>query len=122
LSAPQIVDYYSLRFQIEFNFRDAKQYWGLEDFMNNSPTAVTNAANLAFLMINLSAALLPAHRQQQFDFSVFDLKMHFRTRRYLREVIKSLPDPPASDFIPRLGQRLSALGGIRPNTDFQFAA
>ena len=27
LSAPQLVDYYSLRFQIEFNFRDAKQYW-----------------------------------------------------------------------------------------------
>ena len=23
-----LVDYYSLRFQIEFNFRDAKQYWG----------------------------------------------------------------------------------------------
>ena len=32
------LDYYSLRFQIEFNFRDAKQYWGLEDFMNISPT------------------------------------------------------------------------------------
>ncbi|MCI5180697.1 MAG: hypothetical protein D3911_15555 [Candidatus Electrothrix sp. AW3_4] len=23
-----------MRFQIEFNFRDAKQYWGLDDFMN----------------------------------------------------------------------------------------
>ena len=122
LSAAQIVDYYSLRFQIEFNFRDAKQYWGLEDFMNVSPTTVTNAANLAFLMLNLSAVLLPAHRQQQPDFSVFDLKMYFRTRRYRREVIKSLPDPPASDFISRLGLRLSALGGIRPYADFQLAA
>jgi len=122
LSATQIVDYYSLRFQIEFNFRDAKQYWGLEDFMNVSPTAVTNAANLAFLMVNLSAVLLPTHRQQQPDFSVFDLKMHFRTRRYLREVINSLPDPPHSDFVFRLGQRLSALGGIRPYADFQNAA
>ncbi|MCI5168312.1 MAG: transposase, partial [Candidatus Electrothrix sp. GM3_4] len=28
-----IIDYYRLRFQIEFNFRDAKQHWGLEDFM-----------------------------------------------------------------------------------------
>ena len=122
LSAAQIIDYYSLRFQIEFNFRDAKQYWGLDDFMNVSPTAVTNAANLAFLMVNLSAVILPAYRQQQPDFSVFDLKMHFRTRRYLREVIKSLPDPPDSDFIFRLGQRLSALGGIRPYADFQNAA
>lgn len=24
----QIIQFYSLRFQIEFNFRDAKQYWG----------------------------------------------------------------------------------------------
>ena len=25
---------FDIRFQIEFNFRDAKQFWGLEDFMN----------------------------------------------------------------------------------------
>ena len=41
-----IIDYYTLRFQIEFNFRDAKQDWGLEDFMNVKETPVTNAANL----------------------------------------------------------------------------
>ncbi|MDQ7046269.1 MAG: hypothetical protein Q9M39_01055 [Sulfurovum sp.] len=34
LDYKKIVDYYSLRFQIEFVFRDAKQYWGMEDFMN----------------------------------------------------------------------------------------
>ncbi len=34
----QLIDYYRLRFQIEFNFRDAKQYWGLEDFMNVKET------------------------------------------------------------------------------------
>ena len=39
LAWEQLIDYYSLRFQIEFNFRDAKQFWGLEDFMNVSPTA-----------------------------------------------------------------------------------
>ena len=122
LTAAQLVDYYSLRFQIEFNFRDAKQYWGLEDFMNVSAVAVTNAVNLAFLMVNLSAVLLPAHRQHYPDFSVLDLKLYYRTRRYLHEVLKSLPDPPAADFISRLGQRLSALGGIRPPADFQNAA
>jgi len=122
LTAAQLIDYYSLRFQIEFNFRDAKQYWGLEDFMNVSAVAVTNAVNLAFLMVNLSAVLLPAHRQQHPDFSVLDLKLSYRTRRYLHEVLKSLPDPPSADFILRLGQRFTALGGIRPPTDFQNAA
>jgi putative transposase len=30
LSSEKIIDYYKLRFQIEFNFRDAKQFWGLK--------------------------------------------------------------------------------------------
>src|SRR5262249_26338351 len=47
-----LIDYYGLRFQIEFNFRDAKQYWSLEDFMNVTTTGVTNAANLSLFMVN----------------------------------------------------------------------
>ena len=63
LSDERLIDYYSLRFQIEFNFRDAKQYWGLEDFMNVQPTAVTNAANLALFMVNVAHLLLkPFHK------------------------------------------------------------
>ena len=58
LSFEKIIDYYSLRFQIEFNFRDAKQYWGLDDFMNVEQIAVTNAANLSFFMVNFSSILL----------------------------------------------------------------
>lgn len=46
LSYEKIMDFYTLRFQIEFNFRDAKQYWGLDDFMNIKEMAVTNAARL----------------------------------------------------------------------------
>lgn len=122
LSAEQIVDFYSLRFQIEFNFRDAKQFWGLEDFMNVSEQAVTNAANLPFLMVNLSAVLLQPYRQRQPDFSVLDLKTHFRARRYLLETINSLPDPPAPHLISRLWQRFSTLGGIRPPAHLQDAA
>jgi hypothetical protein len=122
LSAEQIVDFYSLRFQIEFNFRDAKQFWGLEDFMNVAPTAVTNAANLAFLMVNLSALLLQPYRQHQPDFSVIDLKTHFRARRYLDETINSLPDPPSLHLISRLWQRFSTLGGIRPPAHLEDAA
>ena len=50
LDAEKMIDYYSLRFQIEFNFRDAKQYWGLEDFMNINKIPVNNAANLSMFM------------------------------------------------------------------------
>ena len=58
LDAETLMDYYSLRFQLEFNFRDAKQYWGLEDFMNVNKTPVNNAANLSMFMVNVSAKLL----------------------------------------------------------------
>jgi len=54
----KIIDYYSLRFQIEFNFRDAKQFWGLEDFMNIKEVPLTNALNLSLFMVNLSQVLL----------------------------------------------------------------
>jgi len=122
LTADPIVDYYSLRFQIEFDFRDAKQYWGLDDFMNVKPVAATNAVNLAFLMVNLSAVMLKPYRDDHPDFSVLDLKAQFRARRYLDETIKMLPDPPADDLVSRIWQRLTALGGIRVRPLDRFAA
>src|SRR5207244_10405946 len=53
LASAPLVDYYGLRFQIEFNFRDTKQYWGLEDCMNITPPGVTNSANLSLFMVNV---------------------------------------------------------------------
>ena len=122
LTAEQIVDYYALRFQIEFSFRDAKQHWGLDDFMNVKPVAVNNAVNLAFFMVNLSAVMLKPYREHQPDFSVLDLKAQFRARRYLDETIKMLPDPPSDDLISRIWRRLSAFSSIRVRQPDHFAA
>lgn len=122
LRADQIVDFYSLRFQIEFNFRDAKQHWGLEDFMTVSETSVTNAVNLAFFMVNLSYVMLQPHREQVPDFSVLDLKAQFRARRYLSETINMLPEMPQPHLISRIWQRLSRFGSIRTRPMRDFAA
>ncbi len=88
LSHAKVIDYYSLRFQIEFNFRDAKQYWGLEDFMNVKETAVTNAANLSLFMVNLAHLLLRDFRKIQPSFGILDLKAHYRGHKYVAETIK----------------------------------
>ena len=122
LAAAQLVDYYSLRFQIEFNFRDAKQYWGLEDFMNVSPTAVTNAVNVAFLMVNLSLLLLRPFRQRQPDFSILDLKAHYRAQRYLHETIKLLPISPDPALISEIESKVLTLGAIHGPKALQPAA
>ena len=85
LSYQSVIDYYSLRFQIEFNFRDAKQFWGLEDFMNITETAVTNAVNLSFFMVNLSHRLLQDCREDNSEFSILDLKACFRGYKYVED-------------------------------------
>ena len=85
----KLIDYYRLRFQIEFNFRDAKQYWGLEDFMNIKENQVTNAANFSLFMVTFSQLLLP-QIESLGQKSILDLKSTFRARKYTRRIINSL--------------------------------
>jgi len=112
LSYEKIIDYYKLRFQIEFNFRDAKQFWGLEDFMNLSQTAVTNAVNLAFFMVNLSHHLLADFRLLNPDSGILDLKAHYRGFRYVREILKMLPEMPEPILLTQIFAKLTSLGRI----------
>jgi putative transposase len=110
----RLIDYYQLRFQIEFNFRDAKQFWGLEDFMNTTPTAVTNAANLALFMVNVAHLLLVWFRQLHPNAGVLDLKAHFRGRRYVSETLKLLPEMPEPILVAQVFDTVAQLGSIYP--------
>jgi hypothetical protein len=112
LAYDQLIDYYRLRFQIEFNFRDAKQFWGLEDFMNVNPTPVYNAANLAMFMVNLSQVLLGHFRPTCPTFSVNDLKAYFRGRKYVAETLKLLPQRPEPIFIDQIYAHIAQIGSI----------
>jgi putative transposase len=85
----KLVSYYKLRFQIEFNFRDAKQYWGLEDFMTIKETKVSNSANFSMFMVTFSQLLAPEINGLQVG-SMWDLKTIFRARKYTNLIIKSL--------------------------------
>ena len=91
LAYDKLIDYYQLRFQIEFNFRDAKQYWGLEDFMNVNEIQVSNAANFSLFMVTFSKLLLSQPQLQDMNIeSMLDLKTVFRARKYTRRIIDSL--------------------------------
>jgi len=110
----KLYDYYTLRFQIEFNFRDAKQYWGLGDFMNVKQEAVTNAANLSFFMVNFSSILLRQYRKSNPEFSVLDLKSHYRGCRYVSETIKLLPQKPDGILLAKIFEQIARLGMVHP--------
>jgi putative transposase len=114
LSYEKIMDFYTLRFQIEFNFRDAKQYWGLDDFMNIKEMAVTNAANLSFFMVNFSSLLLRRFRQHNPEFSILDLKSHYRGCRYVSETIKLLPQKPDGFLLAQIFEQIARLGMVHP--------
>jgi DDE superfamily endonuclease len=107
-----LVDYYGLRFQIEFNFRDAKQYWGLEDFMNVTPTGVTNAANLALFMVNVAYRLRTDLHPHAPDYSVLDLKADCRGSKYVEETIKMLPEKPEPVLLGQILNKVARLGRI----------
>lgn len=112
LAYDTLIDYYCLRFQLEFTFRDAKQYWGLEDFMNTTSTAVTTAANLSLFMVNLVERVVQDIRPGQPEISVLDLKAHCRGAKYVEEVIKLLPEPPEPVLLERIRKKIVGIGRI----------
>jgi putative transposase len=58
-----LIQYYSLRFQIAFDFRDAKQFFGLSDFKNYKENQLTNAVNLAFTAKLVAQILLEKYKK-----------------------------------------------------------
>ena len=114
LAYENIIHYYQLRFQIEFNFRDAKQYWGLEDFMNIKKTQVSNAANFSLFMVTLSQLLLPQIERLKSK-SILDFKTFFRARKYTLRIINSLDINPEEFLINEKIFRATEIGKIHAN-------
>jgi len=112
LSSEKVIDYYSLRFQIEFNFRDAKQFWGLEDFMNIKEVPLTNALNLSLFMVNLSQTLLREFRHTNPESGILDLKAYFRAAKYFEETIKMLPQKPDPILFEQIFGHLTAFSYV----------
>jgi len=111
LSYDKIVKYYSLRFQIEFVFRDAKQYYGLEDFMNTKKIAVYNWANFSTFMVNF-VAILKKEKFKNSEMSSLDVKAHYHGIYYVNSVLKLLPKKLNNILIKILYEKISTVGAI----------
>ena len=112
LEALTLIDYYALRFQIEFEFREAKQHWGLSEFMGVKERSVQNAVGLSFFVGNLSAYLLERFRQRVPHAGVIDLKSYYRGRRYVSETLKYLPELADGIVCERVMEAVCRLGFI----------
>ncbi len=115
-------DYYGLRFHIEFHFRDAKQSWGLEDFMNVTPTGVTNAAHLSLFMVHVAYRLRADVHPRDPDSSVLDLQADGRGDKDVEETIQMLPEKPAPILFAKILNQVGSLGRIHASqTSFSFS-
>ena len=114
LNYQKIIDYYSARFQIEFNFRDAKEFWGLEDFMNTKEERIHNAANLAFFMVNLSLFLLDKFRAINHNpaSGIRDLIASYRADKYYQETLKLVLKFNPHILIPNDNLSIISIGHI----------
>jgi putative transposase len=113
LSYDKMILYYRLRFQIEFTFRDAKQYWGLEDFMNIKTTQVKNAANISMFMVNVSR-FLTEQNVANTEPSILDIKTRSQTAFYLDLILKNHPEILGSISLEELQMNLADVGCIHP--------
>ena len=82
--------------------------------MNVTESAVTNAVNLSFFMVNFSYALLEPLREHNPDYSILDLKSRYRGYRYATETIKMLPEKPDAILLAEIFQQIARLGAIHP--------
>ena len=112
LAYAPLVDYAGLRFHIAFNFRDATQYWGLEDFMNVTPTGVTHAAHLSLFMVNVAYCLRAGGQARDPDDSVLALKTDCRGYKYVEETIQRLPEKPEPVLLAKILTQVASLGRI----------
>ncbi len=106
LAWDKIMDYYRLRFQIEFNFRDAKQYWGLEDFMVVKEAKVRNSACFSMFMVNMAYALI-IQNDGKVGKSTHDVKVWFLARKQVQETLKLCRQNAGRIFINELINKIS---------------
>lgn len=74
-----VLESYGLRFQIEFLFRDAKQFTGLTHCQSTDKTKIENHLNLALCAVSVAKAAhwLPVPKEERGAFSMAELKTYY---------------------------------------------
>ena len=92
--ALDILAIYRARFQMEFPFRDAKQFAGLQHCQSRQPRTILFHWNMALFMVNLVKAEQLLNHQghlHSFRFSIEDAKRRAYNQFFAESIIRFLP-------------------------------
>jgi hypothetical protein len=92
----QILQYYRLRFQIEFLIRDAKQYCGLEQCQARSTHKLNFHFNIALSVVSVAKAAtwLSLSKEHRGPFSMRNIKLLFSNKILAERIISTLKMNP----------------------------
>src|SRR6266542_105538 len=114
LKAEDIVQYYRLRFQIEFLIRDAKQYTGLEDCQARSENKLCFHFNMALSSVSLAKAVfyLSVSKQKREAFSMRNIKLLYHNKFIADTIFSNLDIDPSCRKIKRLYNQYLYIGTL----------
>ena len=84
MSGKDVIEYYRTRFQIEFNFRDAKQFTGLTDSQARSSEKLDFAYNASFAAVNVAKTV---RKHFAPELSIGELKSLMVNTYYLKRIL-----------------------------------
>ena len=91
MSAQDVIDIYRSRFQIEFLFRDAKQFTGLNHCQARNEQAMDFAFNLSLAAINVAKAFA---KEQNLNLSIADSKLLMHNAMMIQRFLSAFGEIP----------------------------
>jgi hypothetical protein len=115
MKATTMCTYYSLRFQIEFLIRDAKQYTGLEDCQARDERRLYTHFNVAMSAVAVAKAayFLPIAKEKRGSFSMADIKMKHMNELITNRIFQNLEINLNDEKIIPLYLQCLTLGRLR---------
>lgn len=112
--AIDIVRYYRARFQMEFIFRDGKQFTGLADCQARSVEKIHNHVNYAMTAVNISKAIIRQgiDKDQPCSCSIQDIKTEFFNRFLLERIFINYDIDPELQNNSELKRKILDFGKV----------
>jgi hypothetical protein len=114
MDGAKVLEYYRLRFQIEFLYRDAKQHTGLSQCQARSKQKIHTHINASLTAVSLAKAVhhLALPKQQREVFSLASIRMRYFNENYLHRIFTDFGIDPELHKNSRRYQKLFEYGCI----------